>query len=83
LEAVSGELVQGGLFRAWSEKGAYHFSRKCKLYPERVKLEEMDKILCYDTREEAERKHQRCKTCFKAENISSNDVEFLGEEPTV
>jgi hypothetical protein len=43
----------------------------------------MDKILCYDTREEAERKHQRCKTCFKAENISSNDVEFLGEEPTV
>jgi hypothetical protein len=83
LEAVSGELVQGGLFRAWSEKGAYHFSRKCKLYPERVKLEEMDKILCYDTREEAERKHQRCKICNNAENISSNDVEFLGEEPIV
>ncbi len=83
LEAVSGELVQGGSFRAWSETGAYHFSRKCKLYPERVKPEEMHKILCYDTREEAECKHQPCKTCSKAENISSNDVEFLGEEPTV
>jgi hypothetical protein len=83
LEAVSGELVQGGPFRAWNQTGAYHFSRKCKLYPERVKPEEMDKILCYDTREEAERKHQLCKICSKAENISSNDGEFLGEEPTV
>jgi|GEM_PF-2767529 len=83
LEAVSGELVQGGPFRAWNQTGAYHFSRKCKLYPERVKPEEMDKILCYDNREEAERKHQLCKICSKAENISSNDSEFLGDEPTV
>ncbi len=83
LEAGSGELVQGGFFRAWSATGTYHFSRKCKLYPERVKPEEMGKILCYNTREEAEHKHRPCKICLvDAEDLSNDNIEFLGDEPT-
>lgn len=81
LESVAGELVQGGPYRAWSETGTYHFNRQCKLYPERVQPEEMDRILCYDTRQEAERKHRPCKTCQSAEK-SSNKSTFLGDEPT-
>ncbi|MGB3188420.1 MAG: serine protease [Limnoraphis sp.] len=83
VEAASGELVQGGFFRAWSEKRTYHFSRQCKYYPERVKPEEMDKILCYNTREEAERKHKPCKTCLDFEGLSNDDIELLGDEPTI
>jgi Trypsin-like peptidase domain len=79
LESVAGKLVQGGPYRAWSATGAYHFNRQCKLYPERVQLEEMDRILCYDTREEAERNHLSCKICQSAEN-SSNKAAFLGDE---
>jgi hypothetical protein len=41
----------------------------------------MNKILCYDTREEAERKHRPCKTCLNAES-SSGETDFIGDEPT-
>jgi len=79
LETVVGELVQGGSFRAWSATGAYHFNRRCKLYPERARPEEMRKILCYDTHEEAKRKHKPCKVCLNAEKLES-DADFLGDE---
>ncbi len=82
LKSVVGEKVEGGVFRAWSPTGSYHFSRQCKLYPERVKSEEMKQILCYETREEAELKHKPCKICIEAEkNRQNNNMEFLGEEP--
>jgi len=81
LETVAGELVQGGPFRAWSETGACHFNRRCKLYPERVKAEEMDKILCYDTRKEAERKHKPCKICLSAESLTTSKSNIIGDEP--
>lgn len=81
LKYIAGEKVEGGLFRAWSPTGVYHFSRKCKLYPERVQPEEMRQILCYETREEAEQKHKPCKNCQSAESILDDNTEFLGEEP--
>lgn len=81
LQSAVGELVEGGPFRAWSEKGVYHFSRRCKLYPERVKQQEMKQILCYNTLEEAQKKHKPCKICKAAEKSPDNETEFLGEEP--
>lgn len=83
LKSVVGEKVEGGQFRAWNKAGCYHFSRKCKLYPERAKPEEMKKILCYETRQEAEEKnHKPCKICLVAEREQeNNDIDFIGEEP--
>lgn len=40
----------------------------------------MNKILCYDTRKEAEFKHDPCKICLKAENLPI-EGDFLGDEP--
>ena len=68
LESVSTEMVQGGLFRAWNEAGVYHFNKRCTQYPERASAEAMKKILCYDTRQEAGKKHKPCQRCMKFES---------------
>ena len=80
LQSAVGERVEGGNFRAWNTSGSYHFSRKCKLYPERAKPDEMKKILCFSTSDEAEEAgHQACKNCKRA-NDSSLDENFVGDE---
>ena len=80
LESVVGEPITGGKFRAWGKKRVYHFSRRCKLYPERARPHEMKKVLCYDTLEEAKQYHKACKTCLGAEKKSSSEEYFVGEE---
>ncbi len=83
LETV-GERVEGGLYRAWNSKGKYHSSRKCKLYPERAKPDEMKLILSYETRENAEKSHQHCGYCRKVEiAVQNDDGDFIGEEPEI
>ncbi len=74
LENTSVELilVQGSKFRAWNENTTYHFNRNCKNYPERVKPDEIDKILYYDSHEEAAKKHRPCKTCLNYEKLLNN-----------
>ncbi|MFG6094712.1 serine protease [Leptothoe sp. ISB3NOV94-8A] len=81
LESVAGKPVVGGPYRAWGKsktKNKYHFSRKCKFYPERARPHEMNKISCYNSHAEARQKHEPCKTCISAENIKSMD--FIGDE---
>ncbi|MCT7983229.1 serine protease [Laspinema sp. A4] len=59
-------LIQGGPIRSWINRRTYHFNRDCKLYPERVKYEEKTKIICYNSREEAEKDNRNpCKICIK------------------
>ncbi|GAB4377384.1 MAG: hypothetical protein Kow00121_26670 [Elainellaceae cyanobacterium] len=58
-------VVQGGKYRAWSTDKVYHFNRRCKYYPDRVNSEEMERIICYDTREEAEQNHRACEICSR------------------
>ena len=81
LENVAGKPIAGGPYRAWGKskrKNKYHFSRKCKLYPERARPHEMNKIKCYDSHEEARKHHNPCQICVSAEKIKSS--EFLGDE---
>lgn len=80
MENVAGKPIIGGPFRAWgkSRNNKYHFSRKCKLYPERARPHEMNKIICYDSHEKAQNNHEPCKNCITAENIKSAD--FIGDE---
>jgi hypothetical protein len=81
LENVAGKPITGGPYRAWGKsksKNKYHFSRKCKFYPERARPHEMNKISCYDSHEEASKHHEPCKTCMTAENLRSMD--FVGDE---
>jgi hypothetical protein len=69
MTSVSGEVVQGGAYRALKGSGTYHFSAKCKLYPERAQAEEMARIICYDTEAEARKQHKPCKNCLTAEKM--------------
>jgi hypothetical protein len=69
MTSVSGEVVQGGNYRALKGSGTYHFSAKCKLYPERAQAEEMARIICYDTEAEARQQHKPCKNCLTAEKL--------------
>jgi hypothetical protein len=69
MTSVSGEVVQGGAYRALKGSGTYHFSAKCKLYPERAQAEEMARIICYDTETEARQQHKPCKNCLTAEKM--------------
>jgi hypothetical protein len=69
MHSVSGELVQGGQYRSWKGSTTYHFSEKCKLYPERAQTSELPRIICYDTREAAEQRHKPCKNCMVAEKM--------------
>lgn len=81
LENVAGKPITGGPYRAWGKsknKNKYHFSRKCKFYPERARPHEMNKISCYDSHEEARKHHEPCKTCISAEKDMS--VDFIGDE---
>lgn len=81
LQSAVGERVEGGRFRAWNKNGAYHFSRKCKLYPERAKPDEMKKILCFSTADDAiNGGHRACKTCENADDFPSDEIFFLGDE---
>ncbi|NER80258.1 MAG: trypsin-like peptidase domain-containing protein [Leptolyngbya sp. SIO1D8] len=83
LENVAGKPITGGPFRAWGKsksKNKYHFSRKCKFYPERVRPHEMNKIRCYDSHKEARKHHEPCQLCASAEKIKSS--EFIGDEPS-
>ncbi|NEP63535.1 MAG: hypothetical protein F6K31_42670, partial [Symploca sp. SIO2G7] len=80
LEAVVGEPITGGKYRAWGKTTAFHFSRRCKLYPERARPYEMEKIQCYDSFEEAKQNHNACKTCMNAERKAGSDEYFLGED---
>ncbi|MEO0685476.1 MAG: hypothetical protein AAFY76_10660, partial [Cyanobacteria bacterium J06649_11] len=80
LESVAGEPIVGGKYRAWNRKGVYHFSRKCKLYPERARPHEMKLILLYETSGEAKQQHKPCKTCTKAEKSNASAEYFIGEE---
>ena len=42
----------------------------------------MNKILLYETQQEAEKNHKPCKICREAEKSQkNNDLDFLGEEP--
>ena len=81
LENVAGKPITGGPYRAWGKsksKNKYHFSRKCKFYPERARPHEMNKINCYDSHEEARKHHDPCQLCASAEKIKSLD--FIGDE---
>lgn len=80
MKNVAGKPVVGGPFRAWgrSKNNRYHFSRKYKLYPERARPHEMDKIICYNSHERALSNHKPCGNCIAAENIKSTD--FIGDE---
>lgn len=75
VQAAVGERIEGGEFRAWSHKGKYHFHKKCRLYPERAKPSEMKQILCYETRNEAEKKHTPCTTCNKLQKAERSPFE--------
>ena len=85
LESVIGEPIRGGKYRAWGEKTVFHFSRRCKLYPERARPHEMKRIRCYESFEEARKKHNACKICVTAERKAAEqeaiaDEYFLGED---
>jgi hypothetical protein len=69
MTSVSGEIVQGGHYRALKGSGTYHFSAKCKLYPDRAPAEELARIICYDTEAEARQQHKPCKNCLTAEKL--------------
>ena len=80
LEAVAGEPITAGRYRAWAKKGKYHFNRRCKFYPERARPAEMKRILCYDTVKEAELQHEACKLCIEAEGKKTDVEYFVGQE---
>lgn len=80
LESVAGEPITGGRYRAWNKKGKYHFSRRCKFYPERVRPREMKQILCYDSVESAELSHQACSLCTDIEKKRYSEDYFIGKE---
>ncbi|MEL7355479.1 MAG: serine protease [Cyanobacteria bacterium J06560_6] len=80
LEAVAGEPITAGRYRAWAKKGKYHFNRRCKFYPERARPKEMKRILCYDTVEEAQSHHEACKLCIDAKGKAINEEYFVGKE---
>ncbi|MFM2431925.1 MAG: hypothetical protein RLZZ511_3138 [Cyanobacteriota bacterium] len=69
MTSVSGEVVQGGIYRALKGSNTYHFSPKCKLYPARAQAEELARIICYDTEAEAQQHHKPCKNCLTAEKL--------------
>jgi hypothetical protein len=78
LESMPIELVfEGSEFRAWNENTTYHFNRNCKNYPERVKPDEIDKILYYDYHDEARKKHKPCKRCIELSNKNHDNIEKL------
>jgi hypothetical protein len=79
MHSVSGDLVQGGEFRAWKGSSTYHFSNKCKLYPVRAQSAEMSKIICYETEAEAQQKHKPCKNCMAAEKMLSRRISDWSE----
>jgi hypothetical protein len=79
MHSVSGDLVQGGEFRAWKGSSTYHFSNKCKLYPVRAQAAEMSKIICYETETEAQQKHKPCKNCMAAEKMLSRRISDWAE----
>ncbi len=84
MTSVSGEVVQGGNYRALKGSGTYHFSAKCKLYPERAPAEEMARIICYDTEAEARQQHKPCKNCLTAERLLDRRLsDWHDNEPTV
>ncbi len=84
MTSVSGEVVQGGNYRALKGSGTYHFSAKCKLYPERVPAEEMARIICYDTEAEARQQHKPCKNCLTAERLLDRRLaDWHDNEPTI
>ena len=69
MTSVSGELVQGGPYRALKGSSTYHFSSKCKLYPARAQAQELSRIICYDTEAEASQHHQPCPNCLTADKL--------------
>ncbi len=84
MTSVSGEVVQGGNYRALKGSGTYHFSAKCKLYPERAQAEEMARIICYDTEAEARQQHKPCKNCLTAERLLDRRLsDWHDNEPTI
>jgi hypothetical protein len=83
MHSVSGELVQGGQYRSWKGSTTYHFSEKCKLYPERAQTSELPRIICYDTREAAEQRHKPCKNCMVAEKMLNRRLSDWTESEAV
>ncbi len=84
MTSVSGEVVQGGPYRALKGSGTYHFSPKCKLYPERAQAEEMARIICYDTEAQARQQHKPCKNCLTAEKMLDRRLsDWHDSDPTI